>query len=36
VDFGNGPAIGLLGYACMTIFLLGTAAGIWNLVTAGK
>lgn len=32
VDFGEGLAIGALGYACMTVFLLGTAAGIANLL----
>lgn len=35
VDFGNGPTVGLLGYACLVIFLLGTAAGLWSLLGAG-
>ena len=30
VDFGEGPVIGSLGYACIVIFLLGTAAGVYN------
>lgn len=33
VDFTEGSAIGTLGYACMSVFLLGTAAGIYNLLS---
>lgn len=34
VDFGEGSSIGALGYTCMVIFLLGTAAGLYNLLGA--
>ncbi len=32
VDFGDAPAIGAVGYACIVIFLLGSAAGIYNMM----
>lgn len=32
VDFGDAPAIGALGYTCLAIFMLGSVAGIYELV----